>query len=45
MFKTMFDDLFNFAKKRTLTESVGFFMFHSGVILVILGILDVLGIA
>lgn len=41
----MFDDLFNFAKKRTLTESIGFFMFHSGVIMVVLGTLSLLGIA
>lgn len=41
----MFDDLFNFGKKRTLTESVGFFMFHSGVILVIMGMMSLLGIA
>ncbi|MCC7305707.1 MAG: hypothetical protein IT558_05550 [Alphaproteobacteria bacterium] len=45
MFKTMFDDLFNFGKKRTLTESIGFFMFHSGVILVVFGVLSALGIA
>ena len=41
----MFKDLFNFGKKRTLTESVGFFMFHSGVVLMVLGVLNVLGIA
>lgn len=41
----MFNDLFNFAKKRTLTESIGFFMFHSGVILVVMGTLSLFGIA
>lgn len=41
----MFDDLFNFAKKRTLTQSIGFFMFHTGVIMVVLGTLSLFGIA
>ena len=41
----MFDDLFNFGKKRTLTESIGFFMFHTGVILVVMGTMSLLGIA
>jgi len=27
----MFNDLFDFSKKRTLKESIGFFIFHGGV--------------
>lgn len=27
----MFDDLFDFSKKRTLKQSIGFFLFHGGV--------------
>jgi hypothetical protein len=41
----MFKDLFNFGKQRTLTESVGFFMFHTGVIMVVYGFLNLMGIA
>lgn len=41
----MFDDLFNFAKKRTLTQSIGFFLFHGGVVLVVLGTLNAMGIS
>lgn len=41
----MFKDLFDFSKTRTLTESIGFFMFHSGVILVVFGVLSLMGIA
>lgn len=26
----MFDDLFDFSKKRTLKQSIGFFLFHGG---------------
>jgi hypothetical protein len=29
----MFDDIFDFAKKRSLKESVGFFVFHSILVL------------
>ncbi len=31
----MFDDLFDFAKKRTIKQSVGFFMFHGGIALAV----------
>lgn len=41
----MFKDLFNFGKTRTLGESIGFFMFHSGVIMVVFGVLSLMGIA
>jgi len=29
----MFDDLFDFSKKRTLKQSIGFFIFHGGIAL------------
>ena len=29
----MFEDLFDFAKKRTLKQSIGFFIFHSTLVL------------
>ncbi len=41
----MFDDLFDFAKKRTLKQSVDFFIFHSGLILGFMAVLTVLGVA
>jgi hypothetical protein len=41
----MFEDLFNFAKKRTLKQSVGFFIFHSGLILAVFVLLTAAGIA
>lgn len=41
----MFDDLFNFAKKRTLKQSIGFFIFHSTVMLTVMGGLSLLGIS
>ncbi len=41
----MFKDLFDFGKKRTLKESVGFFIFHSGLALGAMFVLDLLGIA
>jgi hypothetical protein len=34
----MFDDLFDFGKKRTLKQSVGFFIFHSGLILAVMAV-------
>ena len=39
----MFNDLFNFGKKRTLKESVGFFIFHSGIMLLMMAVVSVLG--
>lgn len=41
----MFDGLFDFSKKRTLKQSVGFFIFHSGLILGVFAILSALGAA
>lgn len=41
----MFDDLFDFAKKRTLKQSVGFFIFHSALVLSFMAVLTVLGVA
>jgi hypothetical protein len=41
----MFDDLFNFGKKRTLKQSVGFFIFHGSLVTVALAVLDVIGLA
>ena len=29
----MFDDLFDFSKKRNLKQSIGFFIFHGGIAL------------
>ncbi len=41
--RTMFDDLFDFAKKRTLKQSIGFFLFHGGLIVGLMSLLKVLG--
>ena len=41
----MFDDLFDFSKKRTLKESVGFFIFHSALILTVFAVLSMMGVA
>lgn len=41
----MFEDLFDFGKKRTLKESVGFFIAHSAIVLSVLAILNMLGVA
>lgn len=40
----MFKDLFDFGKTRTLKESIGFFLFHGGVIMVVYGLLSAIGI-
>lgn len=40
----MFDDLFNFGKERTLKQSVGFFIFHSTLIVLVLAALKLLGV-
>jgi hypothetical protein len=36
----MFDDLFNFAKKRTLKQSIGFFIFHGSLITAVMTLLE-----
>jgi hypothetical protein len=41
----MFDDLFNFGKKRTLKQSVGFFLFHTAAIMTVLGALKLVGVS
>lgn len=41
----MFDDLFDFSKKRTLKQSLGFFVFHSALILVVFAAMSVAGIS
>lgn len=38
----MFDDLFDFAKKRTLKQSIGFFIFHSTVVMAVMVIIQLL---
>lgn len=39
----MFDDLFDFAKKRTLKQSVGFYIFYMTVFLGVTGLLKLIG--
>jgi hypothetical protein len=39
----MFDDLFNFGKKRTLKQSIGFFIFHGALVTAFLTLLEVAG--
>lgn len=41
----MFDDLFDFGKKRSLKQSIGFFLFHGGLVVAVLSILQVLGVS
>lgn len=41
----MFNDLFDFAKKRTLKESVGFFIFHSSLVMAVMIVLSAMGVA
>lgn len=38
----MFDDMFDFAKQRTLKQSIGFFIFHSTIILAVMGLINLL---
>jgi hypothetical protein len=40
----MFNDLFDFGKKRTLKESVGFFLFYALAFVAVGGVLEALGI-
>ncbi len=39
----MFDDLFNFAKQRTLKQSVGFYLFYAALFMGISGFMTLLG--
>ncbi len=41
----MFKDLFDFKKTRTIKESVGFFIFHSSLVLSVMGVLNLMGVA
>ncbi len=41
----MFDDLFDFAKKRSLKQSVGFFIFHSTLALGFMAGLSLMGVS
>ena len=41
----MFDDLFDFGKKRTLKQSVGFFLFHTSLVLTVFALLNLAGIS
>ncbi len=45
MVARMFDDLFDFGKKRTLKQSIGVFLFHGGLITLVIGFLKVLGVS
>lgn len=39
----MFSDLFDFGKKRSLKESIGFFLFHGGIAFTAITLLKVFG--
>ena len=39
----MFDDLFDFAKKRTLKQSIGFFIFYGGAVVAFMMMAELLG--
>ena len=39
----MFDDLFDFGKKRTLKQSIGFFIFHGSIALAVVTAMQVFG--
>jgi len=38
----MFKDLFDFAKKRTLKESIGFFIIHGGIATAVVTLIKIL---
>lgn len=40
----MFDDLFDFGKKRTLKQSVGFYLFYAALASAVTGLLQVAGL-
>jgi hypothetical protein len=40
----MFNDLFDFAKQRTLKESVGFYLFYAGLFVGVTGLLSLFGL-
>lgn len=39
----MFDDLFDFAKKRTLKQSIGFFIFHGAIAIAVVSAVQAIG--
>lgn len=39
----MFDDLFDFGKRRTLKQSVGFYLFYCGLAMGLTGLASLLG--
>lgn len=41
----MFNDLFDFGKKRSLKESIGFFLFHSGLVVGVMAVMTLLGVS
>ena len=41
----MFDDLFDFAKKRTLKQSIGFFMFHGTLATAVVTVIKILEVS
>lgn len=40
----MFDDLFNFAKRRSLKQSVGFYLFYAGLFMGVSGLMSLAGL-
>jgi len=44
MFNTMFDDIFNFGKRRSFKQSVGFFLFYAMIFMGVSGLLGMMGI-
>ncbi len=38
----MFDDLFNFSKKRSIKQSVGFFIFHGTMIVAVMQVIKMM---
>lgn len=40
----MFDDLFDFSKKRTLKQSIGFFLFHGGMAFAVMALIKASGL-
>lgn len=41
----MFKDLFNFGKTRTLKESIGFFIFHTTLVVTVMAALKLSGLS
>lgn len=40
----MFDELFNFAKQRTLKQSIGFYLFYACLFMGVSGVISLLGV-